>query len=169
MHNGFPIIFFFFLFLFSCNSQIKKNSLASLLVKFNKDDFNKNIFNKIYFLDGVYQTRNNFELIYPKLEEHKDIEYIDFMKIQDDGKIAFGTMPSRKDYFKNYNRIENDNYNAIIAKEKGHIHIYRNVILHTILGMGGGSKIKKQSVFIDNKNYIYIQDGNKCFVYKSLN
>lgn len=163
-----PIIMSLITFSFtSCNSQIK-GKLESKLKSFNKNDFDKNILNKIYILEGIYKTKNDFNVIIPKLQDNRKENYVDFLKIQDDGKAVFGSSPERKESFKIFTRIDENQFNAVITKEGERVYLYKSVVLHAILGFGGGNKIIKYPVLINN-NHIYIQDGNNCFVYKPIN
>lgn len=161
MVKFFPIILIFSFV--SCISQIN-DKLESKLKSFNKNDFNEKIFNKTYTLEGIYNTKSNFDIIIPKLQDNREENYVDFLKIQDDGKVVFGSSP-RKEFFKTFKRIEENQFNAVITKEKEQVYIYEIVILHSILGLGGGNKVIKKPVLINN-NHIYIQNGNNCFVYK---
>ncbi|RST25854.1 hypothetical protein [Chryseobacterium lacus] len=127
------------------------------------------IFNKIYFLEGIYKTKKDLEPIYPKLEEHRDSKYIDYLSIQDDGKVTFGTIPNGQQTSKSFHRITDDKFNGVLVREKNSIYIYREVMLHSVLGLGGGKRIIKQKVSIKDGNYIYIQNENNCFVYRPVN
>ncbi|AKK74854.1 hypothetical protein HX13_15355 [Chryseobacterium sp. P1-3] len=135
--------------------------MESKLKMFNRNDFKQVHFNNIYQLEGLYETKRDFELIYPKLEEHRDSNYIDYMYIQNNGKINFGTGSMVPDITKHK---EIQTFNGVLVKEGDKYVIFRKVVLHPVLGVGG-YEIKKQKILIENRR-LYIQDGNNCLVYK---
>lgn len=176
MTKKIPIVFLLFMLLFSCNSaktandeKSKKEEFASLLIKFHRDDFKEDIFNKVYYLEGVYKTKKDFELI--KLTDWYRAP--GFIKIRDNGQITFKiqSLPG-KDYVEYGNMIKGDNYDAILIKENGKIYLYSGGYESTLIyGFEFSRKysIQKYPVRIDEQNNIYIQyKSDACLVYKPV-
>lgn len=153
-----------FFSLLSCQSISKVNDrLLKKVENFSSSDFPFIKFNRLYIMDGMYSTNENFGLIQPKLEINRGSDnesFNDYLIINNNGTVS-------KFYAKNISSA-----NLIIKKKSSSIYsgvIYQKknqIIIEVIQAfkMGGGYGTYKQFLKIDGDK-IYIQDGNNCSVY----
>lgn len=155
------IIMFTCFSLFSCQSILNvKDRLLKKIENFDRESIGNVVFNRLYVREGVYKTKKDFDIIFPKLEVSTNGFYYDYLYIQGNGKLSFFTSSSR--LIKN---IENkESFNAVINKEKNKIIVYRLQVFHQIRGFDPSYGIYKQYLKVFG-NKIYIQDGNDCSVY----
>ena len=146
------------LLLNSCYSVSDINKrLEKSTVNFHKEDFPNIEFEKLYILEGIYETKHKFELIYPKLETTS--QYYHFIYFSNNGKVSFYTGKSI------------DEVEFLIAQKPAYFNamIYKNRdndIIQRIesFKMGGGYGSYRQYLKVI-ANKIYIQDGSNCLVY----
>lgn len=147
-------------FFFSCYT---KKDIQIRLEKnndnFNVNDFNNLKFNTLYKLEGIYETKKDFELIYPKLEIHRGTQnYEDYVIFFDDGKVLF-FISENLDEAKKWLNKKND-FDAFLYKYHD-----RNIIKTLqVFKMGGGFGTYNQYLKVINGR-VYIQDNYNCSVY----
>lgn len=162
----------FIILLNSCYSEINiQKRIAKNLTKFDKSNFPGIRFDKLYILEGTYETKKDFELIYPKLEVHtngKYLQYLQYLYVHGNGELNFFTLPEGylTNKLSNYNKQDSIgrkqySFNGVMYIKNNKLIIERTQ-LYKMYG-GYGSYREKLKIISEN---IYIQEANRCYVYK---
>lgn len=150
--------------LLSCQSISKvSDRLSKKVENFSSSDFPVIKFNRLFMMDGMYRTNENFELIQPKLEIHRgsDNEHSsDYLIINDNGTVDEFYAKDISSANLLMNKKSSSVYSGVIYKEKDKIIVE---VMQAFKMGGGYGTYKKFLKIVGDK--IYIQDGKNCSVY----
>jgi len=161
----FHIITFFLCFsLLSCQSISNvKDKLLRKVDKFKVNRIDGITFDKLYILEGIYETSRDYEIKSPKLEIHRGSDlkkYEDYLIVHNDSKVDMLYAENISLAHQLLNKSSSSSLYGVIYKNK------HNLILEIIeaFKMGGGYGTNKNYVKVIDKK-IYIQEIGRCSVY----
>ena len=148
----------------SCQSISNvKDKLLRKVEKFKANPIEGITFDKLYILEGIYETSRDYEIKFPKLEIHRGSDLRkseDYLIVHNDGKVDMFYAENISLAHQLLNKSSTSSFYGVIYKNK------HNLILEAIeaFKMGGGYGTDKNYVKVIDKK-IYIQEIGRCSVY----